>query len=79
MVLGALDPHVGATVVVVAEVNLPRPTTHLAVLYIGLDRSAGGVHTDGYDFPAVGTDYVDLRVPCLDVSGLERPVRVFWV
>src|SRR6186997_347036 len=45
--LGGLDPHVGTTVVIIAEVYLPRLTTYLTVLYIGLDGSAGGIDTDG--------------------------------
>ena len=75
--LGGLDPHVGPTVVVVAQVYLPRPTAHLTVLHIGLNRSAGGIDTDGYDFAAVGTAHLELRVPGLDVGGLERRVRIF--
>jgi hypothetical protein len=70
---------VGGTVVIVAEVNLPRPTTHLTVLDIGLDRFTGGVDTDRYDLAAVGTVHLDLRVPGLEVSGLERRVRIFCV
>ena len=36
----------GTTVVIIAEVYLPRLTTHLTVLHIGLDGSAGGIDTD---------------------------------
>src|SRR5262245_11364606 len=70
--LGGLHPHVGATVVVVAEMNLPRLTTHLTVLDIGMDGSAGGIHTDGHDFGAVGTGHLDLRVPGLGIVGLTH-------
>jgi hypothetical protein len=68
----------GATVVIVAEVYLPRPTTHLTVFHIGLDGSAGGIDTDRYDLAAVGTVHLDLGVPGLKVSGLERRFRIFW-
>ena len=69
----------GTTVVIVAEVYLPRLTTHLTVLYIGLDGSASGIDSDGYDFAAVGAAHLDLGVPGLNVGGLERRVRILCV
>jgi hypothetical protein len=72
-------PTVGAAVVIVAEVNQPRPTTHLTVLYIGLHGSAGRIDTNRYDFAAVGTAHLNLRVPDLNVGGLKQRVRIFRV
>ena len=48
---------------------LPRLTTHLTVLYVGLDGSAGGIDTDGYDFAAVGAVHLDLGVQVSTSAG----------
>jgi hypothetical protein len=44
-----------------------------------LDSPAGRIHADRYRLTAVGTAYLDLRVPEIRVSRLKRSVRVFWV
>jgi hypothetical protein len=63
-------------VIVIAKVDLPRPTTHLAILYIGLDGPAGRIDTNRYDLTAVGTVHLDLGVPGIRLSGLKRVDRI---
>ena len=68
--LGDLHPHMGRTVVIVANVHLPRAATHLAVLYVGLDRPTGRIDADRYGLAAVGAVHLGLDVPGILVSGL---------
>jgi hypothetical protein len=65
------------TLVIVAEVNLPRPTAHLTVLDISLDGSAGRIDTDRDGLTAVGATHLDLGVPGLHLSRLKWELTVF--
>jgi hypothetical protein len=62
---------------IVAKVYLPWPATHLTILHIGLDGSAGGIDTHRYELAAVGTAHLDLSVPSIHVKGLKRRVKIF--
>jgi hypothetical protein len=63
-------------VIVVAEMDLPRPTAHLTILHIGLDGPASRIDTDRYDLPAVRALHLDLGVPGLRLGGLQQVVGI---
>lgn len=74
--LNNLYPHMRDTVVIVANVHVPGPATHLAVLDVGLDRPTGRIDADCYGLAAVGAAHLGLGVPGIVVTGLRCRVRI---
>jgi hypothetical protein len=77
LILGGFQPYVGCAVVIITDVYLPRSTTHLTVLDVGLDGPAGRIDAYGHLLPTVRAAHLDLGVPGSQLGGLERRFRIF--
>ena len=77
LILGGFHRYVGRAVVIITDVYLPRSTTHLTVLDVGLDGPAGRIDVYGHVLPAVRAAHLDLGVPGVQLGRLERRFRIF--